>query len=379
MLVRGQMSIGTLLVRADAGVRMGTGHVMRCLALAQAWQNAGGEVVFAMAESSPAIESRLRGERIQLAPIQTSPGSLQDSLRMGELALYYRPDWVVVDGYQFGVRYQVSIRSTGCKVLVVDDDGACGPVGADVVLNQNLHAREDLYPNLQKETDLLLGPKFAMLRREFGCWRGWQRAIARVGRKILVTMGGSDAENFSARVCEALRDLRCEGIEIRIVAGSSNPHVDSLREVAAKWDGAIRVEQNVSDMAEVMAWADVAISAAGSTCWEICMLGLPSVLLVLAENQRPVAQELSNMGVAIHCFSEEQTWNATICESVRRLLLRSDDRKKMSESGRELVDGLGAERVVAALRGFVHRPVLHEQQPLLDSTKGRIRERGAGL
>jgi UDP-2,4-diacetamido-2,4,6-trideoxy-beta-L-altropyranose hydrolase len=349
------MSASTLLVRADANAQMGTGHVMRCLALAQAWQDAGGEVVFACADLSARIEERLRAERIHLAPLHALSGSPEDSAQLTELAAHYRPDWVVVDGYQFSRDYHVSIRSSGHRVLVVDDSGSCGPDGADMVLNQNLHARQEMYRDLKAETKLLLGPRFAMLRREFTRWRGWRREISQIGWRVLITMGGGDAENHSARVCEALQDLYVEGVEIRVVVGSSNPHLASLRSIAEKWKGQLRLEQKVSDMSELMVWADVAVSCAGSTCWEICMLGLPSVLQVLAENQRPVAADLSRMGIAIEAGPDGQPATPEIIDSARRLLMSSDLRKEMSQRACDLVDGRGAERVVAALRDFALR------------------------
>ena len=112
------------------------------------------------------------------------------------------------------------------------------------------------------------------------------------------------------------------------------------------------MEENIGDMAEIMAWADVALSSAGSTCWEMCMLGLPSILLVLADNQRLVAVELSRMGIAIDASQNEQsTWDG-IGETVRSLLLSGECRKEMSRRGSELVDGCGAERVMAAMRDF---------------------------
>src|SRR5450631_1172816 len=366
------MSAGILLVRADANVQMGTGHIMRCLALAQAWQDAGGEVVFAVGESSPAIERRLRAERVQVVPVHMLPGSAQDSMRLGELASHYQPAWVAVDGYQFSGEYHSSIRRNGCRVLVVDDCGGGGPGGSDMVLNQNLHAREDIYQNLEGDTELLMGPKFAMLRREFSRWRGWRREISPGGRKILVTMGESDPDNFSARTCEGLEELRVEGVEIRIAVGSSNPHLASLDAIAEKRGGAVRVERSVLDMPELMAWADVAVSSAGSTCWEICMLGLPSVLLVLAANQRPVAGELSRMGIAIDASRDEQATRDGICESVRELLFSSGLRKEMSRRGCELVDGRGAERVVAAMQNFVAR----EDSARLPAVRLARREKG---
>src|SRR5260370_33362677 len=371
------MSAGPLLVRADASVQMGTGHVMRCLALAQAWEGGGGEVVVAVAESAPVIEKRLCGERIHVVSMQDLRGRAQDGMRLRELVGHYRPDWVVVDGYQFSAEYHASIRHGGCRVLVVDDCGSCGPNGADMVLNQNLHAREEMYRNLAKDTELLLGPKFAMLRREFHGWRGWRREIAPVGRKILIAMGGSDPKNFSAQVCEVLRGLRADGVEIRIAVGSSNPHMASLQSVAEKWGGVVRVEQNVSDMPELMAWADIAGSSAGSNCWEICTLGLPSVLLVVAENQQPVAWELGRMGIAIHQSWDEQATREEICGSVRSLLLSSGLRREMSKRGCEMVDGRGAERDVVAMRA--ESCTLREYPAPLHAASPRKCGKGAGV
>lgn len=365
------MSAGTLLVRADASVQMGTGHVMRCLALAQAWQDAGGEAVFAMGEASAAIAERLRAERMQVAPVQTLPGSEQDAMRVGELASHYRPEWVVVDGYQFRPEYHAAIRRRGCRVLVVDDGGSCGPGGADMVLNQNLHAQEGMYRNLEGGAELLLGPKFAMLRREFNGWREWRREIARVGRKILITMGGSDPDNCSAQVCEALLDRNVEGMEIRIAVGSSNPHLAWLRGIADGSKGAVRLEQN-GDMPELMGWADAAVSSAGSTCWELCMMGLPSVVLVVAENQEPVAREMGRMGIAMDASSGAV--RERLGESVRELLLARAMREEMSQRGRELVDGRGAERVVTAMRDFAT-----QQEPGSGEQAEELRAAGTGV
>src|SRR6478752_3505281 len=137
------MPNGTLIIRADASVAMGTGHVMRCLALAQAWQDQGGECIFAMAETTAASEGRIRGEKFEVTPVRGYPGTLQDAEQLVQLALAHDATWVVVDGYQFDVEYQRRLKAAGLKVLVVDDTGHAGAYVADLVLDQNAHATKD--------------------------------------------------------------------------------------------------------------------------------------------------------------------------------------------------------------------------------------------
>ena len=116
-------SLSTLLIRSDASIAIGTGHVMRCLALAQAWRDAGGNVTFAMAEATPSIEARLRIEGVNVVRLPVPPGSTEDSARTCDLARQENAAWVVVDGYQFGSAYQTALRAAGLKVLFVDDHG----------------------------------------------------------------------------------------------------------------------------------------------------------------------------------------------------------------------------------------------------------------
>src|SRR6516225_1000484 len=160
-----------LLFRTDANVSMGTGHVMRCLALAQAWQDAGGEVAFAMAEATPSIEARLRIARAQIVRLQVAAGSEDDAACTLDAARRHGAGWVVVDGYQFNSDYASSLQSGRLKVLQIDDNGEAGPPSADLVLNQHLHASEALYQSRAPQTRLLLGTRYVLLRREFAFWR----------------------------------------------------------------------------------------------------------------------------------------------------------------------------------------------------------------
>jgi UDP-2,4-diacetamido-2,4,6-trideoxy-beta-L-altropyranose hydrolase len=345
------MNPGTLLIRADASIATGSGHAMRCLALAQAWQDAGGIAMAVMAESTPAIEERLRREAIEVTRLAAVPGSEDDAVRTARLAQDRRTAWVVIDGYRFDSTYQAAIKSSGLRILLIDDDGQADDYSADLVLNQNAHASENLYGRRASYTQLLLGPRYAMLRREFDSWRNWRREIPAAGHRILITMGGSDPDNFTLRTLEALLLVEQESLEVVVVIGGSNPHEVALERAAAGLNTryAIRLVKNAMNMPELMAWADVAVSGAGTTCWEMCLVGLPALVVDLANNQFPVAQRLDELGVACHIGSSHDCSAAKIASKLSELLASRETRSRMCSRGRELVDGRGASRVCAAM------------------------------
>jgi len=335
-----------LIIRADANAQIGTGHVMRCLALAQAWQDAGGRAVFLIAMESPPLEARLRSEGMEVIHLPVQPGSTDDVVQTADFARQVGADWVVVDGYHFGADYQRTIKGSGLRLLFIDDIGHAGHYSADLVLNQNIHAHEGLYQNREHYTRLLLGTRYVLPRREFLKWRGWEREIPEVARKVLVTMGGSDPDNVTLKVIQALQQVDVDGLETTVVVGGSNPNHEELQSAVQDSRFPIRLESNVTNMPELMAWADVAVSSGGSTCWELAFMGLPLLVLVLADNQGRSAEYLETANVAVnlgwhaHCSREQ------ITEALQRLRFSQARRRAMSREGRALTDGKGCVRVV---------------------------------
>jgi UDP-2,4-diacetamido-2,4,6-trideoxy-beta-L-altropyranose hydrolase len=242
----------TLIIRADASIAIATGHVMRCLALAEAWQDAGGNVVFAMAESTPAIEARLRLEEMEIVQLNASPNSIEDARTVSALANDRQATWVVVDGYRFDSEYQRNLKHAGLKLLFIDDLGQCKHYSADIVLDQNVHACEKMYANRKPCTQLLLGPRYVMLRREFQVRRDWRRKIPQLGRKLLITMGGSDPDNLTLRLIETFPRISVPDIEITVVAGGSNPQLAELQRRVAELDLPIHLVGNASNMPDLM-------------------------------------------------------------------------------------------------------------------------------
>lgn len=339
-----------LLIRADASPEIGSGHVMRCLALAQAWQDAGGTATFLMAQSTPSIQERLATENYKVIPLSALPGSKEDAELTKAYASRTEAEWLIIDGYVFGAEYQEQVRNRERKLLCVDDAGKCDRYVADIVLNQNLTASDDIYPHCRPGTQLLSGPSFCLLRREFTPWRKWQREIRPRGRDVLVILGGSTPTEAGVRVIESLGRAEVEDLRAIFVVGGSSPDVAALETCAAKFPEKIAIRRDVSNMAELMAYADVAISAAGSTCWELCLLGLSSILLDVADNQTPIAVELDRRGCALYAGSGNTVSPDDLADTLENLLASQDKRESMSLRSRQLVDGLGAERVLSAMR-----------------------------
>ncbi len=340
-----------LVLRADGGPRIGLGHLMRCLALAQAWQEGGGRPLFVTAGEEAGLEARLRAEGFGVTRV---PGGLDEGRDGAETAALARragARWVVVDGYGFRADYQRAVKAAGLSLLVLDDDGGSGHYCADIVLNQNPHGAEHLYPSRDAHTELLLGPRYALLRREFWTWVAWERPRPADPRKVLVTLGGSDPGNATLTVIRALDRLGAPGLQAVVVAGACNPNGDTLARAVGGSRHAMRLERDARNMPELMAWADLAVSAAGSTCLELAFMGLPGVLLVLAENQRPLARAMAAAGAAIDLGPEEDRSPADIAAEVDRLLAAPDTCAEMARRGRALVDASGARRVAAVLRG----------------------------
>ena len=254
----------TYLIRADASPRIGAGHVMRCLALAQAIQDQGGVAVFATAMEAPAIEARLRAENCGVERIQAEPGSRDDALQTFDSAAKAGANWIIADGYHFGAQYQRDILQSGLHLLFFDDCGHAEHYSAHYVLNQNIYAHADLYTNREPYTQLLLGARYTLLRREFLSWSGRRGSAPEIARKILVTLGGSDPDNITRKVIHAVASPAFASMEIRVLAGASNPHIESLRAACRLAGERIRLESHAANMPELLAWADLAVTAAAN-------------------------------------------------------------------------------------------------------------------
>jgi UDP-2,4-diacetamido-2,4,6-trideoxy-beta-L-altropyranose hydrolase len=332
-----------IIFRADAYAEIGTGHVMRCLALANACRKAGISTSFIGCIEDEILRARINQYGHEFTAL--AKGSESDWLD----SISRDVSWIVLDGYGFDSQDHRKIRATGTKLLVIDDMANLNTYEADVILNQNFHANAADY-HLAHEAKMLMGPKYALLREEF-----IGRSPVVRGEKafrLLVTLGGSDPQNIGLLVVEALAKIGDMKFEVLLIAGSSNQHLHQL-ETAAKLARArghiIDVRHYTDDMPDVMAWADFAIIAGGSTTLEVAYMGLPALVLILAENQAAAANAMQELGIAESLGWHNVLDSVAIAAALSCLAKDVKRRQLMTAHGQAFVNGLGAIRVVESM------------------------------
>lgn len=348
-----------LLIRADANTKIGTGHIMRCIALAQAWQDQGGAVTFLSHCDSEAIRQRIIDEGFEFISIERphpDPSDLEDTLRHLSAISYQlsAPNWLVLDGYHFTPDYQKAIRQSGYRLLVIDDMAHLDHYYADIVLNQNLHAVSLQY-SCEPYTRLLLGTRYVLLRREFWKWRGWKREIPEKAKKILVTMGGSDPDNVTLKIVKALNTLNDSDLEVKIVVGPANQNYNSLEKELKLSPFTFHLLSSVKNMPELMAWADLAVSAGGSTCWEMAFMEMPTIVGEIAEVENLLINGLRQVGLFFDVGNFVHLSIEDITKSINTYLHEREWRESMSRLGRQTIDGYGNMHIVNAINSFTRR------------------------
>ena len=356
-----------VVFRVDAGAAIGSGHVVRCLTLADALRGRGAACRFVCRAHAGHMAGtiRERGYPVTLLPLAPDRPAEGYGAWLGapwrrdarETLDALPADWLVVDHYGIGADWHGMVRAgrtgaarTGAARIAVIDDLADRALDCDLVLDQNFgRAAEDYRPLVPPGCAVLAGTGYALLRPEFAAARPAALARRREGRleRILITMGGVDAGNATGRALEALAGCALPaGAGATVVMGGAAPHGEAVRARAADLPFAVDIRTGVRDMAALMAACDLAVSAAGSTLWEMCCLGLPLVAAVTADNQRPAARRLEAAGLA-PVVGETDDWRAAIFGAIRRPGWRVGVSARLAAT----VDGQGAYRVAKCVLG----------------------------
>jgi UDP-2,4-diacetamido-2,4,6-trideoxy-beta-L-altropyranose hydrolase len=260
-----------------------------------------------------------------------------------------RADWVVVDGYDFDAAYHRRMRQAGHALLVVDDYAHLPEYDADIVLNQNICANGFTY-RLPPYTRRLFGLSYVMLRREFRRAREALGPFREEARRVLVTLGGGDDHDVTGLVLDALALVTGSRLVVDIVVGVAYDHRVMLERRLAESPHEARLHINTAEMPRLMQQADIAVSGAGSTCWELAALGVPMCLVTLAENQRAIAEHLGALGAAVALGWYHELSAARVAATVSGLLHNPELRQRLREVCLPLIDGRGCERIVSELR-----------------------------
>ena len=323
----------TIVFRCDAGEEIGIGHVMRCFALCEEVMARGHEVCFAAATLGDGLRGRLADAGVRIAHI----GDGYEDL----LALLFAlgAGACVLDGYHLDTEYRAAVQQSGVRVLAFDDTASLDALHADIVVNASAHGHDLPYARIAAGAALLIGPDYVLLRAEFRRRMAAGLPPLAERRRLLVSFGGSDPAGLTAPVLSALAaaGLNCDGIDV--VAGAAHPGLADLTLRARSWPDLVRLHVDSQQMAELMADAGLAISAGGGTIAELAALAVPTLLVVVADNQAAAAAQSwcevvsSNIGAG-----------RIVAEAVA-LWREPERRSAIAVAAHGVVDGRGAERI----------------------------------
>ena len=359
-----------VLMRVDGSLSIGTGHVVRCLTLAETLAGCGASVEFVCRTLDGDLSDRVeaRGFPVRRLPRCASDAAagVDPSLSVRWLAADWRTDaeqtiaggaasisgweWIVVDHYGFDWRWERHVRARAERVFVVDDL-ADRRHDADLLLDQNYAAVTDRYAGLvPPRCRVLEGPSFALLDVNYRSARDRLRTRTGECERLIVFFGGVDLTNDTAKALRAIAASRLRTLRIDVVIGDGNPHRREVSELVTQLPFAT-LHVQLPDLARLIASADLAIGAGGTATWERCCLGLPSVLVASAANQEPTLRALAGDGIVSYLGPSDDVTVADVVEALER----ATDRRwlrDVAERCQALVDGRGADRVAAAM-GFL--------------------------
>lgn len=356
-----------VVIRVDASVVIGTGHLKRCLALAHALAALGHQVEMLVRELDSVAPQLVRGVPLPVRWLNAPDGVelVADTQEVGDersltghaawAGVSWRrdagetietlrsrpPAWLIVDHYAFDARWHRAVRDRlGCRLLVIDDL-ADRPLDCDVLLDQNWDVDHDAkyLGRVPIDAARLMGPRFALLSQSYRDAKRYQ--FRNVVESIGIFMGGADPDNSSEAALRACRVNAEFSGGVEVATTSANPNIDRLR-VACKAFERTNLLIDQTDLCAFFARHDLQIGAGGGATWERCCIGAPTILVAQAVNQRTNVRLLGERGVV---EPVEQVSAATLGAAVRRLLSNPTQRESMAQRSRLLVDGCGADRV----------------------------------
>lgn len=372
-----------VVIRADANSKIGMGHVMRCLSVADALVKRREEVLFVTADDTPVplltkkgipyrvlhtdyadMEAELPGLLCILQEL-TQRAELPEEV-LSRMSSQRKDIAILVDSYYVTEKYLAALKKRITTIYMDDIYAFSYPV--DMLINYNIYGEEMGYEKdaAFADTKLLLGTKYVPLREEFSAGAGYvqSRKELSLGAAnvtpaeeggILITTGGSDSFNLAGQLLmEAMKYDALKEKEYHVVSGSLNPHIGELQALAKKHEN-IHIHCNVTNMAELMAESEVALSAGGSTLYELCAMGVPVIAFSFAENQERLVQTFVKRGIAQYGGNYRTDGNKMIQNTIAGLETLLEDKNLRTEyrkKARTLVDGKGAERIAEAIQAL---------------------------
>jgi UDP-2,4-diacetamido-2,4,6-trideoxy-beta-L-altropyranose hydrolase len=326
--------------RVDASKDIGIGHLMRCLALSEELKKRGCKCYILSKIDDDIAIKKIKEFQVEFQKIKT----------IDELIIFSKDkeiNWIITDCYSLDSDYIKRLKNEKFKVLSIDDK-ALIHYHSDIVVNQNIGADKLDYSS-EKYTKFLLGPAYAIMRDEL--LRKEEKKDREKVEKILVTLGSSDKDNLILKVLKAL-EIVDKNIEILAVVGPFNPHYSNLQEFIKKSNSNIKLIQSPENITDIYLESDIAISAGGTSCYELAYFGIPNLIITIANNQLNVAKELDNQEISIYLGKKEDAKAKLVLDKINELINNHPLRKSMSQNGKKLVDGQGKKKIVDVLESF---------------------------
>lgn len=339
----------TVLIRADASSAIGVGHVMRCLAVAEALAERGADILFACAELPAPLRVRLLEDGFAVTDLPGPAGGAQDLAATATLA--HSAAAAILDGYRFGEDYRAGVRQAARgPVLSFDDAADLDALHADLIVNAAPDADKLDYPAKAPGAVLLLGPAYAPIRRDIRLAAALAPLEWAARDRILVTFGGSDPLGLTGPVMACLTGL-LPGVGIDVAVGGGNPRVEALKALAALLGPQIALHIDARHMGDLMRRAGLAVAAAGGTAGELAALRTPALLVVIADNQAGAAASLAAAGwPVVEARGADVARSAeSIAQAAADLWRNAPRRCALAATLADKVDGQGAARIAASL------------------------------
>jgi len=350
-----------IIFRTDASVNIGTGHVMRCLALAEELRQKGTDINFICREEAGNLISYIENREYNVDQLPREIDIETDRRLTKKILSKYegKPDWLIIDHYHIDISWEYPLKKYAKRLMVIDDL-ANREHDCDLLLDQNYNKNENRYNGFVPEDCIqLLGPKYAILRPQFLKARENLRERDGGVTRILVFMGGSDPQNVTSKVLRAIHMLERSDIAVDVVVGNLSPYHDEIKTLTSNMPNTI-CHHNVDNMAELMLSADLCIGAGGTTTWERCCVGLPTITIILAENQKNISENLDKEGALINLGWYHNVTENNIKEAIEGLIDNPQKVTSMSDKSRRLVDGKGVGRVIGTISSIVDNRNIYE-------------------
>lgn len=365
-----------ILFRVDASLQMGTGHVMRCLTLATALKQQGAAVTFICRDLTGNLIEKIQQTGFTVHKLTTINKPVTNKQASEEDPLFHaawlgtsqaqdaqdcqpileklQPNWLIVDHYSLDKTWQQALKPYYKKLMVIDDL-ADRQHDCDLLLDQTFGRNSDDYkPLVPEHCQVLCGAEYALLRPEFAQWRAYSLKRREKGQleHLLINLGGVDKDNITTQILKALSSASLpENCQITVVMGATAPWVKEVEQQAALMPWPTEVKIGVNTMAELMANSDLAIGAAGATSWERCCLGLPTIMIVLADNQKLAADALDKINAALK-LSNDEIFSLALSEVFDSIFRNALLLNKISQSAQRVTEGLGTKVLVNKLINY---------------------------